>query len=81
MILRILLIPKGKKKEMKRRKTRQHKSRKGEERKSLRQLNETLQCIFELSGVLYLYRDFVTVLVKIATAITLMDKIKMKFIH
>ena len=37
--------------------------------------------IFELSRVLYLYRDFVTVLAKIATAVTLMDKIKMKFIH
>jgi len=34
------------KKEMKRRKTRQHKSRKGEERKSSQQLNETLWCIF-----------------------------------
>jgi hypothetical protein len=32
--------------------------------------------IFELSGVLYLYRDFVTVLAKIATTVTLMDKIK-----
>ena len=31
---------------------------------------------FELSGVLYLYRDFVTVLSKIATTVTLMDKIK-----
>jgi len=36
---------------------------------------------FELSGVLYLYRDFVPVLAKIATTITLMDKIKMEFIH
>ena len=36
---------------------------------------------FELSGVLYLYRDSVTVLAKIATIVTLMDKIKMKFIH
>lgn len=36
---------------------------------------------FELSGVLYLYRDSVTVLAKIATTITLMDKIKMEFIH
>jgi len=36
---------------------------------------------FELSGVLYLYRDSVTVLSKIATTITLMNKIKMKFIH
>ena len=62
MVLRTLLIPKGRKKEMKRRKTRQHKSRKGEERKSSRQLNETL-------------------LAKIATTVTLMDKIKMKFIH
>jgi len=34
---------------------------------------------FELSGVLYLYRDSVTVLEKIVTTITLMDKIKMKF--
>ena len=32
--------------------------------------------IFELSGVLYLYRDFVTVLAKIAAAVSLMDKIK-----
>jgi len=30
---------------------------------------------FELSGVLYLYRDSVTVVAKIATAVTLMDKI------
>jgi len=36
--------------------------------------------IFELSGVLYLYRDSVTVLAKIATAVTLMDKIKIEFI-
>jgi len=47
MVLRTLLISKGqKKKEMNRRKTRQHKSRKGEERKSSRQLNETLWCVF-----------------------------------
>jgi hypothetical protein len=31
---------------------------------------------FELSGVLYLYRDFVTILAKIAATVTLMDKIK-----
>jgi len=36
---------------------------------------------FELSGVLYLYRDFVTVLAKIATAVTLLNKIKMELIH
>jgi len=39
---------------------------------------------FELSEVFYLYRDSVdsvTVLAKIATTITLMDKIKMEFIH
>jgi len=36
---------------------------------------------FELSEVLYLYRDYVTVLAKIATTVTLMDKIKMEFIH
>jgi len=36
--------------------------------------------IFELSKVLYLYRDFVTVLAKFET-ITLMDRIKMEFIH
>jgi len=36
---------------------------------------------FELSGVLYLYRDSVTVLAKIVTTVTLMDKLKMKFIH
>jgi len=36
---------------------------------------------FELSGVLYLYKDSVTVLAKIVTTITLMDKIKMEFIH
>ena len=34
---------------------------------------------FELSEVLYLYRDSVTVLAKIATTVTLMDKIKMEF--
>jgi len=37
--------------------------------------------IFELSGVLYLYRDFVTVIAKIAATITIMDKIKMELIH
>jgi len=37
--------------------------------------------IFELSEVLCLYRDFVTVLAKIATTVTLMNKIKMEFIH
>jgi len=31
--------------------------------------------------VIYLYRDSVTVLAKIATPITLMDKIKMEFIR
>jgi len=36
---------------------------------------------FELSGVLYLYRDFVTVLAKIAAAVTLMDKTKSEHIH
>jgi len=36
---------------------------------------------FELSGVLYLYRDSVSILAKIATAVTLMDKIKMELIH
>ena len=36
---------------------------------------------FELSGVLYLFRDSITVLAKIATTVTLMDKIKMEFIH
>jgi len=35
----------------------------------------------ELSEVLYLYKKFVTVLAKIATTVTLMDKIKMKFIR
>ena len=62
--------------------TRQHKSRKGEERKSSRQLNETLfVCFFELSGVFYLYRDFVIVLEKITIAVTLMDKTKMEPSH
>jgi len=37
--------------------------------------------LFEVSGVLHLYRDFVFVLAKIATTVTLMDKIKMEFIH
>ena len=59
MVLRTLLIPKGQKgvekgeglvntsrRREKRGKTRQHKSRKGEERKSSRQLNETLWCVF-----------------------------------
>jgi len=36
--------------------------------------------IFELSGVFYLYRDSVTVLAKIATIVTLLDKIKIEFI-
>ena len=35
----------------------------------------------ELSGVIYLYRDSVTVLTKILTTVTLMDKIKMELIH
>jgi len=34
--------------------------------------------IFELSGVFYLYRDFINILAKIATAVTLIDKIKME---
>jgi len=46
MVLRTPLISMGQKKEMKRRKTRQHKSRKGEERKSSGQLNETFWCAF-----------------------------------
>jgi len=37
--------------------------------------------IFELSEVLYLYRDFVVVFAKIAAAVILMDKIKMELIH
>jgi len=37
--------------------------------------------IFELSGVLYLYRDSVTVLAKIAAAVTLMNKTKMEPIN
>jgi len=37
--------------------------------------------IFELSEVLYLYRDSVTVLAKIATTVILMDKIKTEFIR
>ena len=36
---------------------------------------------FVLSGVLYLYRDYVTVFAKIATTVTLMDKFRMEFIH
>ena len=36
---------------------------------------------FELSGVLYLYRDSVTVLATIATTADLMDKLKMELIH
>jgi len=36
---------------------------------------------FELSGVLYLYRYSLTIFAKIATTVTLMDKIKMEFIH
>ena len=36
---------------------------------------------FVLSGVLYLYKDSVTVFAKITTAVTLMDKVKMEFIH
>jgi len=36
---------------------------------------------FKLSGFIYLYRDSVTILVKIATTVTLIDKIKMEFIH
>jgi len=42
---------------------------------------ELFDVIFELSGVLYLYRGFVTGLVKIVAAVTLMDKIKMKLNH
>ena len=52
MVLRTLLIPKGQKKEMKRKKNGQHKSKKGEERKSSRQLNETL-CVFLELGEFY----------------------------
>jgi len=37
--------------------------------------------IFELGGVLYLYRDFVTVLAKNTSVVTLMDKTKREPIH
>jgi len=46
MVLRTLLFRRDRKKELKRRKTRQHKSRKGEEKKSSRQHNETLWSVF-----------------------------------
>jgi len=42
----------------------------GEEKKIYRQLNETLWCVFKLSRVLYLCRDRITGLTKIATAVT-----------
>jgi len=61
---------------MKRRKTCQHKSRNEEERNSSRQFNETLWCDFWIEWVICLYRDFVYVLAKIATTVTLIDKIK-----
>jgi len=63
---------------MRRRIARQHKLE-GEERKSSQQLN--FGVFFELSGVLYLYRDFVTVLAKMVAVIPLMDKIKRELIY
>jgi len=72
MVLKTLLISKRQKK--------------GDEEKEKRERvpDDSMKLIgvfFKLSGVLYLYRDHVTVLEKIATIVTLMDKIKMKFIH
>jgi len=50
----------------------------GEDRKSSQQLNITIWCDFELSEVIYLYKDFVIDLPKIAEAVTLMDNVKRK---
>jgi len=80
MVLRTLLIPKGQKKEMKRRLVNRSQEREKRQRVSDNSM-KLFGVIFELSGVLYLYRDSVTVLAKTATAVTLMDKIKMAFIH
>jgi len=66
---------------MKRRKTHRHKSRKEKRERFPDNSMKLFGVFFELSGVLCLYRDSVTVLAKIATTVTLMDKIKMEFIH
>jgi len=82
MALRTLLISKGQKKRRWGEERLVNTSQEREERE--RVFNNSMKLYdvsFELSEVLYLYRNFVTVLAKIVTAITLMDKIKMKFIH
>jgi hypothetical protein len=66
--LRTLLFLKGHKNEMRRRIVRQHKLK-------------LFGVIFELSGIFYLYRDFVTVLAKITGAVTLLDKFKRELVH
>ena len=82
MVLRTLLIPKGQKKEDEEKKDSSTQVKKGRrEKEYLTTQWNSLVYFFELTGVLYLYRDSVTILAKIATTVTLMDKIKMEFIH
>jgi len=81
MVLRTLLIPKGQKKRRWRKERLVNTSQEREKRVRVPDNSKLFGVFFELSGVLYLYRDSVTVLAKIMTTITLVDKIKMKFIH
>ena len=85
MVLRILLIPKGQKKEEKKGDEEKKDVNTSQEREKRERVPDNsmklFRVFFELSGVLYLYRDSITVLAKIATIVTLMDKLKMKFIH
>jgi len=82
MVLRTLLIPKGQKKGDEEKKDSSTQVKKGRREKEFPTTQwNSLMCFFKLSGVLYLYRDSVTILAKIATTVTLKDKIKMEFIH
>jgi len=81
MVLRTFLILKGQRKGDEERKdssTRQEREKR--ERVSDNSM-KLFGVYFELSGVLYLFKDSIIVLAKIATAVTLMDKIKMEFIY
>jgi len=81
MVVRTLLIPKDKKRRLREERL-VNTSQEREKRERVPDNSMKLFGVFfELYGVLYLYRHFVTVLAKIVTTVTLMDKIKMKFIH
>jgi len=81
MVLRTLLIPKGQNKGDEEKKNSSTQVYKGRRERVPHNSMKLFGVSFELSRVLYLYRYFVTVLANIATTITLMDKIRIKFIH